>query len=317
MINALAKTIIWSAFIGLGFFATQPKIARAESGLRPASPPLLDWKQTADIEHMDRMNRLKRLSDRKFIAQPEFHEHLISRQKLRQYNVDLRVLRVVFSQSVFFDTDKDEVRREAVPILDLVAETLRRDVPDVAVFVAGHTDSRGSDEYNYSLSVRRADSVARALFARGIGLARIWRIGFGESVPLLPNSTAQNMARNRRVEFLISAKPEAPVAWLADQPNVCGGPTVPAERVCRLVAIPVMRPEATTVSPKEEREVVAVPKVDRPDVTIGGAKADVTTKDRTVDVTKSREHETITVGPTNPVIIDLHERRIEIGRPVL
>jgi outer membrane protein OmpA-like peptidoglycan-associated protein len=317
MTISFAKTIACSLLIGLGFFVTQPIIARAETGSRSASPPLLDWKQTADIEHMDRMNRLKRLSDRKFIAQPEFHEYLISKQKLRQYNVDLRVLRVVFSQSVFFDTDKDEVRREAIPILDLVAETLRRDVPDVAVFVAGHTDSRGSDEYNYSLSVRRADSVARALFARGIGLARIWRIGFGESVPLLPNTTAQNMARNRRVEFLISAKPEAPVAWLADQPNVCRGPNVSAERVCRLVAIPVMRPEATTVSPKLEREVVAVPQVDRPEVTIGGVKADVTTHDRKVDVTKSREHETITVGPANPVIIDLHERRIEIGRPVL
>jgi hypothetical protein len=78
-----------------------------------------------------------------------------------------------------------------------------------------------------------------------------------------------------------------------------------------------MRPEATTVSPKVEREVVAVPKVDKPEVTIGGVKADVTTQDRRADVTKSREHETITVGPANPVIIDLHERRIEIGRPVL
>jgi hypothetical protein len=52
-------------------------------------------------------------------------------------------------------------------------------------------------------------------------------------------------------------------------------------------------------------------------VAISSARSDITAREKPVDVVRGSEHETITVGPANPVIIDLHERRIEIGRPQL
>jgi outer membrane protein OmpA-like peptidoglycan-associated protein len=66
--------------------------------------------------------------------------------------------------------------------------------------IYGHTDSRASDEYNMGLSQRRAASVAAVARQAGAMVER--EIGFGERSPLVPNSSAANMAKNRRVEVV-------------------------------------------------------------------------------------------------------------------
>lgn len=66
--------------------------------------------------------------------------------------------------------------------------------------IYGHTDSRASDEYNINLSQRRARAVADV--ARSMGAMVEREIGFGERQPVAPNDSAQNMARNRRVEIV-------------------------------------------------------------------------------------------------------------------
>jgi outer membrane protein OmpA-like peptidoglycan-associated protein len=66
--------------------------------------------------------------------------------------------------------------------------------------ITGHTDSRASDEYNMRLSERRANSVARV--GQSVG-ARILDVrGYGERNPRVPNTSASNMAQNRRVEII-------------------------------------------------------------------------------------------------------------------
>lgn len=180
-----------------------------------STQPFFDWRETVRLEHVDRMRRFERLAAQGLIGSPAFYEALISKQDLKAFGLDIPVLRIVFPQRVFFDTDKSEIRPEGNQVVDIVAADLRKDVPDVAVFIAGHTDSRGSDEYNYALSVRRADAVARALFSRGIGNSSLWRVGFGKAVPIKPNTTPDNMAQNRRVEFLFAAKADAIAVWLS------------------------------------------------------------------------------------------------------
>ena len=133
------------------------------------------------------------------------------------------VLRIVFEEQVFFDTDKSIVRPKSTSVLTAVAETLRSQSGPVALFVAGHANSRGSDAYNLDLSVRRANSVARALNSNGIGSSIIWRVGFGKAIPLKPNTSAQNMAYNRRVEFLIASQPGVIVAWIGSTKTLCEG----------------------------------------------------------------------------------------------
>ncbi len=67
----------------------------------------------------------------------------------------------------------------------------------------GHTDNRGTAEYNRDLSQRRARSVVRALVARGIAAGRLVSEGYGFDRPVADNKTALGRAKNRRVEFTI------------------------------------------------------------------------------------------------------------------
>lgn len=69
-----------------------------------------------------------------------------------------------------------------------------------AYAIYGHTDSRASDEYNISLSNRRAAAVADV--ARSVGAQVARQIGYGERRPVAPNDSAANMQRNRRVEIV-------------------------------------------------------------------------------------------------------------------
>jgi outer membrane protein OmpA-like peptidoglycan-associated protein len=71
------------------------------------------------------------------------------------------------------------------------------------VRVVGHTDNTGSDAINEPLSLRRADTVRLFLEDRGIKTSRIETVGRGSREPLAANDTADNRARNRRVEIFL------------------------------------------------------------------------------------------------------------------
>jgi len=184
----------------------------------------LDWQDTVCLEHADRAVRMARLADRLGLPdRPIVTQFLLDRRLLPPvFRGDVPLLRIVFPERSFFDTARAEIRPEALDALRLIAESLRREVPDVAVFVAGHTDDRGGDDYNHNLSVARANAVAALLNGMGVGGVALWRVGFGEAVPLRPNDSAENMAVNRRVEFIIGARAEAVATWLArQQPDLC------------------------------------------------------------------------------------------------
>jgi outer membrane protein OmpA-like peptidoglycan-associated protein len=77
--------------------------------------------------------------------------------------------------------------------------------PNTNIEIQGHTDSRGTDEYNMGLSERRATTVASYLESKGVVATRVITKGYGESAPAYTNDTDEGMAQNRRVEFLITA----------------------------------------------------------------------------------------------------------------
>lgn len=195
------------------------------------------WQAFVPLEHCDRIKRLSRLSSALPPDQrPVFYEGIVPAARLpASFGVDIPVLRVVFPERSFFDTDEFELRPEAQEIVAIVAESLRKEPPDVTLFVAGHTDSRGNDDYNEALSIDRANSIATAIFAKGISLASIWRIGFGEDMPLYSGSTSYDFDRNRRVEFLFASKVEAVSDWLATQQSsgLCQGSSQRETDLCR------------------------------------------------------------------------------------
>jgi outer membrane protein OmpA-like peptidoglycan-associated protein len=109
---------------------------------------------------------------------------------------------MTLSEQVLFDTDSSTLRPGAVARLRPLADYLRANA-GVRVAIDGHTDSRASDAYNKSLSLRRADAVRAAFDDLGVTRARFSVEGFGESRPVASNTTPQNMQRNRRVEVTL------------------------------------------------------------------------------------------------------------------
>jgi outer membrane protein OmpA-like peptidoglycan-associated protein len=104
-------------------------------------------------------------------------------------------------QSYFFDFDKSEVKSESLPLLDHIAKIMN-DNPKMKVQIEGHTDSKGSVEYNQGLSERRANAIKSALVKRTmVDAGRLNAVGFGESKPITTNDTEAGRAKNRRVDL--------------------------------------------------------------------------------------------------------------------
>ena len=112
--------------------------------------------------------------------------------------------RAVLTEMIFFDYDQSDLRAEARATLDAKLAFLQAN-PSVRIRVAGHTDERGSDEYNIALGMRRAAAAKRYLVDLGIADERIAVVSFGEERPLNVESTEAAWAQNRRDEFEIIA----------------------------------------------------------------------------------------------------------------
>ncbi|MEO7047109.1 MAG: OmpA family protein [Ferruginibacter sp.] len=113
-------------------------------------------------------------------------------------------IKVEFNEKILFDFSKSDIGDAAKVNLNKLVTVLNK-YPNTNIEVQGHTDSRGTDEYNMGLSERRASTVANYLIANGIASNRITTKGYGESAPAYTNDTPEGMAQNRRVEFLITA----------------------------------------------------------------------------------------------------------------
>lgn len=103
---------------------------------------------------------------------------------------------------VTFDVGSSTLKPAFRDTLSTVAGSLVT-YPNSLVDVYGHTDSTGSDAFNQTLSERRAQTVANYLQSQGVSSARIRWQGFGETLPIASNDTAEGRAQNRRVEIKI------------------------------------------------------------------------------------------------------------------
>jgi OmpA-OmpF porin, OOP family len=104
---------------------------------------------------------------------------------------------------VLFDTAQATLKPGAYSTIEKVAQVLKAE-PQRRLTIEGHTDSVGSDEYNQSLSQRRAAAVQTALLERGVSMEQIISTGKGESFPIASNEDAGGRQQNRRVELIFA-----------------------------------------------------------------------------------------------------------------
>ena len=108
---------------------------------------------------------------------------------------------------VNFAFDSADLTSTAKANLDKLATVLKNNM-DTNINIYGHTDSKGTDAYNQSLSERRANAVRAYLISQGVAASRMITMGVGEKEPIASNSTDAGRAENRRVEFAITANAE-------------------------------------------------------------------------------------------------------------
>lgn len=110
---------------------------------------------------------------------------------------------IVLITHIAFDFDKWTIKPESHETLKKIMEVLQND-PLLHVSIEGHTDDKGDEDYNLELSEKRAQSVLIYFTENGIDANRLKNKGFGETIPLVGNTTDENRAQNRRVEFVFS-----------------------------------------------------------------------------------------------------------------
>lgn len=107
----------------------------------------------------------------------------------------------ISQRTVYFAFDSSDIREEDMDILESHAAFLM-DHPDQQIMVQGHTDERGSPEYNLALGERRAAAVKRVLVINGVGDEQVQVTSYGEEMPVEMGSDEEAWSQNRRAELV-------------------------------------------------------------------------------------------------------------------
>jgi OOP family OmpA-OmpF porin len=103
---------------------------------------------------------------------------------------------------VVFRTGSDQLDPVSDHVLEVVADYMAARPNITLLRIEGHTDSDGAPAGNQTLSEKRAMAVAQWITMTGIDCRRLYPVGFGQDKPVVPNTSAENKAQNRRVAFV-------------------------------------------------------------------------------------------------------------------
>jgi peptidoglycan-associated lipoprotein len=123
-------------------------------------------------------------------------------ENMRAQQQSTRSALTTMAAPIYFELDDADLTPEAIGVLEAKVLVLRRDL-SMRILITGHTDDRGSDEYNVALGMRRAAETKRFLVDRGIAGSRIDIATRGEEEPAVRGEDETAWSRNRRAEFKI------------------------------------------------------------------------------------------------------------------
>lgn len=135
-------------------------------------------------------------------------------------NVTVGKGEIFIKQQIQFAIDSATILPESNGLLSEIADVMIKNPRIKRVEVQGHTDNTGTPDHNKQLSNDRAQAVVSWLSAHGVGADRMTAVGYGQTKPLVPNVTAGNRAKNRRVQFIIADQDPA----AAEPPKPRGAP---------------------------------------------------------------------------------------------
>lgn len=128
---------------------------------------------------------------------------------------------VIQRTKITFTPSSAEIATTARPVLDELAKILSN-CPPIQMEIGGHTDSRGSEGGNQSLSQARAEAVLLALQGRRVDVSGMTAVGYGEATPIADNGTEEGREANRRIEFVL--KGTAAATWEGEADPAASGP---------------------------------------------------------------------------------------------
>lgn len=137
--------------------------------------------------------------------QQAFEQELAQEQAANQLEIERLkddTLKLTLDSEVSFDFNKSDIKAAFYPSLNKLAAVINK-YDRTVVHIVGHTDSIGSENYNQTLSERRAQSVVAYLVDQNVNRVRLHASGRGESEPRATNSTEAGRQLNRRVEIFI------------------------------------------------------------------------------------------------------------------
>jgi len=179
--RAVSLSVI--ALVALGACKKKPEVAPAPveqpaSAPQPAPPPPAPAQPTCDAACVEARNNAAK-------------------------GEAIRAATAALTATIYFDLDRSDITDDSRAKLDAKVPVLSQNTA-VRIRIAGHTDSRGSDEYNLALGQRRAAAAKRYLTDRGIDGSRIEIVSFGEERPTCTDESEGCWSRNRRDEFDIT-----------------------------------------------------------------------------------------------------------------
>jgi peptidoglycan-associated lipoprotein len=174
---------------------------KPETTVTPTGPDTQALRLAREARTRDSIANAQRIRDS--IAEAQRLRDMANANRNTPNTNDAASLRNTLMAVVHFDYDQSDVRPDARAALDAKIPILQAN-PSVAIRIAGHTDERGSDEYNLALGQRRAAAAKRYLVERGIAESRIETISYGEERPVAQGSDEDAWAQNRRAEFEIT-----------------------------------------------------------------------------------------------------------------
>lgn len=138
----------------------------------------------------------------KKIPEEKVTEEQIAKIETREIEAPKYIEEKGVFEDIHFDFDKYDIRPDAKPILESVADWLFKN-KTVMLLIEGHCDERGTNEYNLALGDRRAKATKDYLIALGIPSGRIQIMSYGEEKPLCTEKSEECWQKNRRAHFVI------------------------------------------------------------------------------------------------------------------